>query len=270
MEELGLDVQTISSWFMHEQDEPYVFIRVPSEYSDSWDEVLGEAVRRCYITDENLEERAQVTGYLKSMIVTAKLPPRGSTMAGDFGEILVYLYHAVLQNPKQVIGPKKWRLKQDSTMPAPHADVITFVLPEWPDPSADDILLCSEVKTKSTNRNWSPILAAIEDCEKDRISRLTRTLVWLRERALTEDLGSTHIEHLERFIQAPDYPPAEKQFRAVAVVSDSLVMDELPDAPVEAPTDYILVVITVPNLKKVYEDVYDAVHATVVSSGETL
>ena len=74
-------------------------------------------------------------------------------MAGDFGEILVMLYHAALEQPTEILGPKKWRLKQDRTKPAPYSDVVHFVVPSWPQSSDQDRILCSEVKTKSTAGN---------------------------------------------------------------------------------------------------------------------
>jgi hypothetical protein len=184
-------------------------------------------------------------------------------MAGDFGEILVFLYHAAVEPGVELIGPKKWRLKQDRTKPAPYSDVVHFVLPHWPTPSTDDRILCSEVKTKSTNGDSTPIRAAITDCLKDRTSRLAKTLVWLKERALHEELGSTTVAHLERFTKATDYPLAQKQFRAVALICASLVDEELAEAPEEEPNDHTVVVIAVPNLKQRYEEVFDAVHATV-------
>lgn len=121
---------------------------------------------------------------------------------------------------------------------------------------------------KSTNGASSPISAAMADCEKDRASRLAKTLVWLRERALNEDLGTTTIAHLERFINATDYPPAKKRFRAVAVICESLVDDELKEAPDEAPADFTVIIISIPDLKDLYESVFDAIHATVAEAGE--
>jgi 2-keto-3-deoxy-galactonokinase len=92
---------------------------------------------------------------------------------------------------------------------------------------------------------------------------LAKTLVWLKERALHEDLGSTTVAHLERFTRAIDHPLAQKQFRAVAVISANLLNDELVEAPDEEPTDHTVVVIAVPDLKQRYEEVFDAVHSTV-------
>ncbi|PID59906.1 MAG: hypothetical protein CSB44_12150 [Gammaproteobacteria bacterium] len=268
MKDLGVDIEAIAPWFADEHQSPYVLVRVSDEHAAAWADVLGVPVRRCYIDDALLNERAATTGRPKSELVADKLPDQGSTMAGDFGEILVFLYHAAVEPGVDLIGPKKWRLKQDRTKPAPYSDVVHFVLPNWPDSSADDRILCSEVKTKSTAGNSSPVSSAVADCEKDRTSRLAKTLVWFKERALHEDLGTTTVTHLERFTKATDHPEAQKQFRAVAVVCASLVDDELEDAPEEEPTDHTVVVIAVPKLKQRYGDVFDAVHATVAEPGD--
>jgi hypothetical protein len=188
MRELEISIETIASWFTNELLSPYVLVRVSDEHAASWAEVLGAPVRRCYIDDTLLDERAQATGRPKSELVAAKLPDRGSTMAGDFGEILVFLYHATLEPGVDLVGPKKWRLKQDRTKPAPYSDVVHFVLPHWPVSSTDDRILCSEVKTKSTAGDSSPISSAVADCEKDRTSRLAKTLV-LRPSLALKDLS---------------------------------------------------------------------------------
>ena len=267
MRDLGIDTATIAPWFADEHQSPYVLVRVSDEHAAAWAAVLGAPVRRCYIDDALLDERAAATGRPKSELVAAKLPDRGSTMAGDFGEILVFLYHAAVEPEFELIGPKKWRLKQDRTKPAPYSDVVHFVLPHWPQSSSDDRILCSEVKTKSTSGDSSPISSAVAACEKDRTSRLAKTLVWLKERALHEDLGTTTLAHIDRFTKANDHPEAQKHFRAVAVVCTSLVDGELADAPDKEPADHTVVVIAVPGLKQRYEDVFDAVHTTVAEPG---
>lgn len=267
MRDLNIDISTIAPWFADDHRSTYVLIRVSAEHATILADVLRVPVRQCYIDDAILDEHAARTGCPKSELVAAKLPDRGSTMAGDFGEILVFLYHAVAEPNAELIGPKKWRLKQDRAKPAPYSDVVHFVVPNWPLSSGQDRILCSEVKTKSTNGDSSPVSAAIADCRKDRTSRLAKTLVWLKERALFEDLGTTTVAHLDRFIRANDHPAAQKQFRAVAVVCASLVDNELQDVPHENPADYTVVVIAVPNLKQLYEQVFDAAYLTVVDSG---
>lgn len=267
MRDLGVDIYEISQWFLPKFESPYVLIYVSELYASDWANVLAPPFRRCYVDDAELDKRVAETGRPKSELVAARLPDRGSTMAGDFGEILVFLYHATLEPGIDLIGPKKWRLKQDRTKPAPYSDVIHFVLPQWPNSSVDDRILCSEVKTKSTSGTSKPISSAIEDCKKDRTSRLAKTLRWLKERALHEDLGTTTLDHLKRFTEATDHPEAQKQFRAVAVVCTSLINSELTDAPMEDSTDHTVVVIAVPDLKQRYEAVFDAVHTSVAELG---
>jgi hypothetical protein len=123
------------------------------------------------------------------------------------------------------------------------------------------------VKTKATNGASKPISTAIAGCQKDRLSRLARTLVWLRERALAEDLGVTTLAHLKRFIEATDYPPSKKEFFAIAVICSSLVDAEVSDAPTALPTDYTVVIISVPELKRIYTSVFDAVRESVATPG---
>ncbi len=261
--DLGFDFSRAAPWFPHTQDAPYVLIRVSDAHAKTWADALGVAVRRCYVSDAIIDERAKATGAKKEDIIAARLPDAGSTMAGDFGEILVYFYQAAGELPGDAFGPKKWRLKQDRTKPAPHSDVVHFVLPAWPSSSANDLLLCSEVKTKSTDGASTPITSAIEDSSKDRTSRLGRTLVWLRERALLEPLGDVQLAHLDRFINATDHPAAVKRFRAVAVICSSLVDGELADAPKVASPDYSVVIISVPELRETYSKVFESARKAV-------
>lgn len=255
-DDLGFDFTRAAPWFPHSKEKPYVLVRVSDEHAKSWADALGLTVRRCYVSDSIVTAKAKEHSVEKTEIVAARLPDAGATMAGDFGEILVYLYQGAKDSTS--FGPKKWRLKQDRTKPAPHSDVLHFVLPTWPKASDEDVLFCSEVKTKSTNGDSTPIQSAIDDSAKDRTSRLARTLVWLRERALVESLGDVQIAHLDRFINATDHPAAKKQFRAVAVICKSLVDHELKHAPKKAVPEYTVVVIAVPDLKETYSAVFEA------------
>lgn len=266
MDELGLTAGGVLPWFLNKKSTPCVVVQVSKEHSQAWIAELSAAVRRCYVADKALLERALVLGRPQAEVLAAKLPDPGSVMAGDFGEILVYLYQAAQANPRLAFGPKKWRLKQDRTKPAPLSDVVHFVLPAWPNSSADDVVVCSEVKVKSTDGSSTPIKKAVEDSAKDRTSRLARTLMWLRERALNEDLGSTQLAHLERFINATKHPPATREFNAVAVICSALVEGELGSVPAQTLAGSSVVVISVPNLKDVYMAVFDAVRKSTAAA----
>jgi hypothetical protein len=267
MDDLEFEIADAIDWFVADQDTPFVLVRVHEKHARTWIDILISPFRRCYITDEMLCDRAaevaEETGdsidTVLGEVLQSKLPDPGAVMAGDFGELLVYVYQAAKEHPQMTFGPKKWRLKQDRTKPAPRSNVITFVLPSWPNATEEDTVVCAEVKTKATNGASHPIAEAIADCARDRVSRLAATLVWLRERALGESLGAVQIAHLNRFINATDYPSARKRFRAVAVICSSLVEDEIEDAPGEKPADYELVVISVPHLREVYMSVFEAI-----------
>lgn len=260
MRELEIDVEEIRSWFDHDEDgDPAItLVRASDRALADWPGTLVGAARRCYVSDTFLAQRARELDVDPATIVAAVIPDPGSVMAGDFGEIVALLFLAASDEPTEVIAPKKWRLKQDRLKPAPYSDVVQFVVPDWPEPSSNDRILCAEVKTKSTDSNTTPISSAISDSEKDRLGRLAKTLAWLKERALLEDLGSTSLDLIERFSQATEHPPAEKQFFAVAVICTSLLDAELADAPDTPPDDCSVVVIGVPDLKSTYEHLFEA------------
>ena len=267
MNDLGLDLERVRTWFPHVQDAPYVLIRLTDDQARGLSDALGMAVRRCYIVDPLLLERSGTGQASQEDLINARLPNAGAVMAGDFGEILVYLYQGTRERLGAVVGAPKWRLKQDRTRPAPYSDVVHFVVPSWPHSSAEDEILCAEVKTKSTRGAFRPIHAAIEGSLKDRTSRLASTLVWLRERALAEDLGDVTLAHVNRFLNATDHPPARKRFHAVAVVSAELVEAELQEAPGDAATTHTVAVISVPRLREVYTAVFEAARAATVGAG---
>jgi hypothetical protein len=263
MDDLGFDFGNAVPWFPHEQEQPYVLVRMTAEQVALLEAAMAEPLRRCYITDEVLQDAADRHGLALSDVLASKLPDAGATMAGDFGEVLGYFYQSAMEYPGNAIGPKKWRLKQDRTKPAPKSDVVHFIMPQRPVASAADEVLCAEVKVKSTAATSNPIRSAIDDCAKDRVSRLASTLVWLRERAMTEDLGNVDIPLLNRFINAVDHPPAIQRFRAVAVICEDLLAAELTNAPATTSDEYTLVVISVPNLYTTYNAVFEAARASV-------
>jgi hypothetical protein len=101
--------------------------------------------------------------------------------------------------------------------------------------------------------------------EKDRTSRLAKTLVWLRERAIGDDIGAVTIAQLNRFINATEFPAYIRHFRAIAVICTTLVGQVLGEfTPPALPDGCALVVMDVPNLRATYSAVYEAAHASVL------
>ncbi len=263
-DDLGLSFANAVAWFPKGKPNPHVFVRVPAAQAKAWTTSLSLALRRCYLSDEVVKNNATAKSLTQATVIAAGLPDPGATMAGDFGEILVYFYQGAGVLPSSAIGLKKWRLKQDRKKPAPYSDVVHLVLPSWPLASDKDELLCSEVKTKSTDGDSTPIDSAIEDCGKDRTSRLAATLLWLRDRAITGSAEGASIQQLNRFIETAGLPAVTKRFQAVAVVCESLVDDEMASAPPKVSPDYTLVVIAVPKLRDTYMKVFEAAKSAVV------
>jgi len=256
--ELDVVLESFGHIFATIQSSPFILVEIEAGQVSLLAEQLGVPVRRCYISDESLQDRITRTSASAQEIIAAKLPDRGSTMAGDFGEILTALFQAAREHPGEVLDPKKWRLKQDRTKAAPYSDVVQMILPHWPMASDEDRIICSEVKTKSTSRDSKPIASAIKDSKKDSSRRFVKTLNWLKERALDTGLSTVSVDQLDRFIHAIDHPAAHREFRAVAVISTSLVAAEIQGVVAPPSDERALIVISVPDLKSNYELVYDA------------
>src|SRR4029079_5363811 len=98
MNELGFDITTALQWFPTTTNTPYILVPVSAATAQSWALALGVAVRRCYITDEVLLERAEALGVTCAEVLASKLPDPGSVMSGDFGEIITYFHHAASEH----------------------------------------------------------------------------------------------------------------------------------------------------------------------------
>lgn len=264
MNDIGLDFTQAGTWFAEIANQHFLFIQIDDTHIQTWAGALGVPLRRCYISDYKLEERSSATGLSRERVLSSKLPDPGSIMSGDFAEFLTYIFHAAREDHRLVISPEKWRLKETRTKTAPYSDVVHFVLPTWPAPSAQDVLICSEVKGKATrDPRYSPINRAIEGMNEDRTSRLAKTLTWLRDKAISEGVEGVSIEQLERFINATDFPAATKKFNAVAVICSTLVNDELLDVPTDPIVGFNLIVISVANLYNAYMSVFESAKQSV-------
>ena len=103
-----------------------------------------------------------------------------------------------------------------------------------------------------------PIPNAIADSRKDQEGRLDKTLIWLRERAILGEIEDAWRDRLNRFINAIDFPPATRDFFAVAVISEEFVADETANLTLPPSNECTLIVIAIHDLKNVYESVFAA------------
>lgn len=265
MKTLKLDPETTSSWFKRRKGTQEFLYFVPRKIVAAWNSDLSEAFRRCYISDFQLAKRAKELikeeedwelDEAQINLLESLIPDPGSVMSGDFGEILGYIFLASKAHPAQAIGPKKWRLKNDRKKASPYSDIVQFILPDWPEPSEEDQILCAEVKAKATKGKFRPIQKAFEGSVSDRKDRLAKTLAWLEERSLKEPIEGVKRGQIQRFIKADKHPEYSKDFYAIAVVCASLVDDEIRDAEDFYVDGINLRVITVPDLKTTYTRAY--------------
>ena len=239
----------------------YLLVKAKADEAERWAEMLGEPARRCYISDETLKERAAATGMNGSELAALKIPDAGSVMSGDFGEILSAFYIAARSLPVVTIDPLRWRYKAQRTKAAPGSDIVQLLLPSWPQSSAEDQIICAEVKAKATAGAFDPIQKAGEGSKQDRTGRLAKTLVWLREKNLTDGSDTVTFEQLDRFINAVDHPAISPDFRAVAVIDAGMVDDEIAKGTMPHPDNCALIVISVPELKRHYTALFAAIVA---------
>lgn len=76
-DDLGFDFARAAPWFPHDQESPYVLVRISDEHAKSWADSLGLAVRRCYVSDSLINSRAKELGVDKAEIIAARLPDAG-------------------------------------------------------------------------------------------------------------------------------------------------------------------------------------------------
>lgn len=259
---LGLDLGVFAASFVEVSVTPFLVVRAEAAESEKWAQLLKVPARRCYISDNKLLERAEAGKVAGSVVAGATIPEPGAVMSGDFGEIVTAFFLATRALPALSVDPVRWRYKADRKKAAPGSDVVQMVLPKWPVSSADDRIVCAEVKAKATKGTFDPIAAAGEGSASDRGGRLVHTLQWLKEKALTDGSDVVEIPQLERFIQAVDHPQASWEFCAVAVIDSDFVEDEIAKGTAPATDKCTLIVISIPELKKRYTELYDAIVAS--------
>lgn len=257
----------ILSYFKKENN-VYLIFKLKPEEKDTFMSKLPEEYRKCYITDETLAELlSRHNGKIsRNDIIKSKIPDPGSIMAGDFGEITSYFVIKEKYAPKKLTGPKKWRWKNDRTKASPYTDVIFFYKNEKP--SKDDLVVAAEVKTKATKNTKNPILEAVNGMGKNYISKLAKTFAWLKNIYTTVEPDTNKIEELDRFINSQEnhYGKYTKHFKAVAVIDSSFLdndqKENVENPQIDGDGDFEIVVISLKDLKEMYESVYAAMLET--------
>ncbi len=241
---------------------------------DSCFSIFPDSFLDCYVTKEDLDQRISTFGKTRTVELGEILPTEGNIQSGDFGEIICYFIFKEMYKRLNADGPKKWRWKQQNNTPAPFTDVLLFHKVNKVKPHRNDHLISVESKMKAvTNKSYQPIKNAIEGAEKDYVSRIAQTLVWLRKKYKDESLkvGASKSELIELVNQVERYINSEttgeyvKHLKAVAIVDKSFVDDELSIAyttPTLNGVEFEIIVVSVKDLQKAYQKVYSDILST--------
>ncbi len=226
-------------------------------------EKLPVEYRKCYITDEQLIASVRdLSMHYSDLLRDHYLPDPGSVMSGEFGEILSYFLLKERYFPeKKLEGPKKWRWKDDRNHAIQKTDVMLF---EWgANPSPNDLLASPESKTKATkNNSYDPSKNAVAGAHDDFVSRLSTSLTWLKSRYVKERNGE-QMTRVERFLDPVTHGTYQKHFKAVVVIDDALLADELSrDRDLSEfvfDVNFEILLVSIERLKTAYEQTYENV-----------
>lgn len=229
---------------------------------NEWDNVktfLKSNALSCYLDEdklsdiENIKDHTEKKDFLRKYI----FPSKGNIKSGDFGEILSYFFiverHKKLKDKIVLKGPKKWIWKDDNNKAAPGADVLLYSIKNSSKPSTKDIVITIESKMSATKAPKSRIQDAIDGAEDDRISRLTKTLVWL-ERKYALAGNTSKMQEIKRF-QDPVTLRYRKKHYAIAIINEKFLDDQL-SKDFEKKENIIIYVISIEKLKEMYEEFF--------------
>lgn len=233
-----------------------------SEWQDFLDK-LTEGFRVCYISDKKLNVNSTKLGISKKEFIEKYiLPDKPTIKSGDFGEMLSF--HSVIENFKNkgfaFSGPMKWRWK-DKEKAAQYADAILFHIADDTKPTQDDHLVTIESKMKSVKSSKHRIQDAIDGATDDKLSRLAKTLNWLEEKYAKKG-NPKQVELTKRFKDPVLYGTYNKTYKAIAVIDNTFETEEL-SKDVNNPEDVVVIVFSIKDLKKIYEETNENIKKSV-------
>lgn len=223
-----------------------------------WNDFIGKLpveFRKCYITDELLEQLGAKAGISKSEFIEKYIIPDEPVIkSGDFGELLCY--HAVIENFDAkgflLFSPQKWQWKDSRNVAAPGSDAMLFHLPDVAKPTKKDLLVTIESKMKAVDSKEHRIQDAIDGATKDKKTRMAKTLSWLEEKFARQGAEDKR-KVVERFKDPATHGDFQKQFKAIAIMDSDFETYETTKAFTNT-ENVTVIVFSIEQLKKAYED----------------
>lgn len=248
--------------FKKQRDDSFYIYRLPQ---NKWTEVkdfLSSKAISCFLNANQLQ-RLNEKGIddRKQELRDIYFPDRGNIKSGDFGEIFSYYFlrSEFQENDVELNGPKKWIWKDSKNKAAPGADVLLYS--KNPNARNKDLLLSVESKMAASKpaHNINRIQNAIDGASEDRVSRMAKTIDWLKQKYHKEGQLSKK-EEIDRFSNPTD-DPYEKQYFAIAIF-DSSFCDSEACKECELTEGIDVYIVSIDDLKKMYEAFFeDAINA---------
>lgn len=138
-----------------------------SAQAQALEDYMVSELPECYVAKANFAARVTATGLDPQEVLAQYFPDPGSTMSGDFGEILSMFFFSS-EHAAATSLVKKWCYKQDRKKTAPHSDVV-ILHRGGATPADTDFVICAETKQKSTRSTFDPISSSIVSLSDDRV-----------------------------------------------------------------------------------------------------
>ena len=241
--------------FNFEKTDNFFIYRLKQENKEDFLSEITSEFRHCYITDKKLSEKANenkktASKFLEEFI----LPNVGNIKSGDFGEMLSYFFvieHYAF-NGTVIFAPRKWRWKEEKNKASPFSDAVGFYREDKTTPSDKDFVVCVESKMKATKSDKHRIQEAIDGANKDRVSRLGKTLCWLREKYAKG--GSAKMrKYIERYSDPVGKKIYKKFFKAFTILDNKFETQEFTKL-INNADGISIIIISMEHLRDVYEE----------------
>jgi hypothetical protein len=248
------EMNLLSYFYFEKIDSFFIYRLKPEKKEDFLCDITSE-FRQCYITDKKLKKNADdnlisASKFLEDYI----LPSEGKIKSGDFGEMLSYflvIEHYAL-NEIKIFAPRKWRWKEERNRASPFSDAVGFYREDESNPSNNDFVVCVESKMKATISNKHRIQEAIDGANKDRVSRLGKTLCWLREKYAKGGLAEMR-EFIERYSDPVGKKTYKKFFKAFTILDIEFETQEFTQL-IKNADGISIIIISMEHLRDVYEE----------------
>jgi hypothetical protein len=243
--------------FNREDKEGLIVYKLKQDELEDFLSKLTEDFRLCYIKNEDLqkkcvENKLSADEFLEKYII----PDKGNIKSGDFGEIFSYFMVIENQKNKGIIlnGPLKWQWKENKNKAMLYADSIMFNVKSGNSFSEKDLLVTVESKMKAVPSKNHRIQDAIDGAALDKLTRLSKTLIWLEEKyARLGDFSNRKL--VERFKDPATYGNYQKLHKAIAILDCECEAGEL-DRDFKNEEKITVIAFSMKDLKAIYEKVH--------------